>query len=368
MSDSNNTPGGFGGAGGWGAPGQRITKIETGASESSLVAKQAYIMGVTIFTCQLALLAIIAILTAIMGWLVVLVAIEIALAALCVAWAVKSQEAGLSLAVFMMVGTAGAIMWPYMVDFLLLRPFHTAGLIVVGVLVYFSISIWLPGAFLAWRMAAEISDPSYASPRVSVKRVTPAWPWTSESEFDEFQGDVVSEGERAEMTEMLRAALARENPRSHALLVVHDHYEGRQRAEAFGIDENLPEVSSTEDETPVTVLIENGKNGLTAHLEHMTPVPVQDLRRYIAEHRLGLSFRKSKAVLGWGELSWRSAVRTLTALGILSVNDDGKEPTLAVNIKTALDIVDSHLKLPEVDRKTQPVQVDTSGQLDIKDE
>lgn len=334
-------------------PGQYVTKVETGASESTLVAQQAFIMGRTIFLCELALLAIVAVLTIVLGWLVALVAIEIVLAALCMAWAVRSGQIGLPLLVFAMVGAAGAIVWPYLVDFLLLRPFHTAGLIIAGALVYFSISIWLPSTFLVWRMAAEISDPSYASPRVSVKRVTPAWPWTNESEFDEFQGDVISEGERANIVEMTQAAIdsSRNAPRSHALLVVHDHHEGRQRAEAFSMGENLPEIASTEDENPVTVLIEDGKDGLMAHLEHMTPVPVQNLRRYLAEYRLGLSYRKSKPVIGWGESSWRSAVRTLTTLGILSVNDDGKEPKMQVNIKTALNIVDSKLKLPETTTK-----------------
>lgn len=347
-------------------PGQYVTKIETGASESALVAKQAYIMGMAIFVCQLALLAIVAVLAAILGWLVVLVAIEVVLAALCMAWAIRSGEVGLPLLVFVMAGAVGAIMWPYLVDFLLLRPFHTTGLIVAGILTYFSIAVWGPGAFLTWRMAAEISDPSYASPRVSVKRVTPAWPWTQESDFEEFQGDVASEGERAEMTEMLRQALERENPRSHALLVVRDHHEGRTQSYLPGTDD-LPQITAADDEQAVTILLEDTKDGAIVHLEHQAPVLVQDMRRYLANHRLGLSYRKSRGFIGWGETSWRSAVKTLTTLGILSMDGDRNEPKMVVNIKTALDIVDSKLKLPEKEHKPVPI-IDTSGQVDIKEE
>lgn len=337
MSDISGNMDGPMGGGFLRQPGQYQTTTLTAGTESTLPIRQSVIMGVAIFAAQLALLAIFAVLTAAFGWWMILALIEVAWLGVCVFWALKSGELGLPTVVFLLVGAAWPIIASPIIPLAYAYPDKATLVIVAAILVYFLPTVLIPSGFLSWRMAAEVSDMSYPAPRVAIERMKPTWPWTREDEFHGYAGDPDTIEEREEIIAMLQAVLNKKDaPKQRDLLVVrnngfHELVPGELPADAFEI------------ESQVINLIETDK-GVAAYTGTKPKVLVEDLRRYVAMHReMGLSFRKSKVVIGWGEETWRSAVLTLRTMGVLEQGPNGTEPKMAVNIKDALYVIDGKL-------------------------
>jgi hypothetical protein len=341
MLDTHGNMGGPMGGGFLRQPGDYRTTTVTPVMESTLPVRQAAIMGVAIFISQLALLAIFAVLTAAFGWWMVLALIEVAWLGVCVFWAFKSGEAGLPTLVFLLVGAALPFIASPIIPLAYAYPDKAALVVVAVVLIYFLPAVLVPSGFLSWRMAAEVSDPSYSAPRVAIERMMPTFPWTKEGESHGYAGDPDTIEEREQLTDMFQAVLdKKDSPRQRDLLIVrnngqHELVSGEMPADAFEVE---PQAIN---------LIETDK-GVAAYTGSKPKVLVEDLRRYVAMYsEVGLSFRKSKVVIGWGEETWRSAVLTLRAMGVLEPGSNGTEPKMAMGGRDALALVDAKLVIPK---------------------
>lgn len=254
--------------------------------------------------------------------------------------------AGVLLLAWLVAGQGTVIsIWPSALLELQLPPWG----IVLGLLL--SAPVLVGCGLVIYRLAYEIVDPWWPPP---LAQRTPdfgiAWPGQKVEERDEEED---RSDELNEIRTMLAEALsASKQPVRERLVLINGDAK-----------EALPAGRKV-----VEILMEQIEEVWCAYLDGQTPVPVSDVRRLAAlSERVGLSYRKTRSLFRWGEDSWRSALTTLEALGILVQEGRQREATLLVSPDEAVQMVDAKLVVPD-DPTAPPDEADETVAPNVADD
>ena len=249
----------------------------------------------------------------------------------------------LAIIVWLLFGEQTVVsIWPEALLTLSLPPWA----VILGLLL--SVPVLTGCVLVIYRLAYEIVDPWWPPP---LAQRTPdfgiAWPGQKVEESDEDEEDDTQANELAEIREALAEVLAvAHQPARERLVLINGDSKPAMPA-GNKVKKNEKPVLPAERQI-VEIMMEQVGSVWCAYREGQSPVAVGDIRRLAAlGERVGLSYRKTRALFRWGEDTWRSALTTLEALGVLECEGGQREATMLVSPEEAVQMVDAKLVIPD---------------------
>jgi len=190
-------------------PGERVTKVVTQESESSLLVTQADILARALWLMELPIaLVVLASLVALRQYSLVVYG-ELAILFLGACWILRRRsqgdcEVGLPLLVTAALALAYFYGWPYLVEAM---DWYWRGAVIASLtILYLSIPIFVSRLALSYSVSRELLDAESSSiARRGTAYMKPIWPWTPQSEVEACDNPQLTDVEdiRGILTELL---------------------------------------------------------------------------------------------------------------------------------------------------------------------